>query len=325
MITLTTTDTELKPLDKERADRIVSLLDIKDVDYGDFFSGETCNFYDFYFDVLLRQKTPCAISIDWKWRPENIFSQLNESVLGDGFEIAAIKDDPNYLAFDIVYSYGVNKGNLKVNFAAPNQLLEDIEKYTTYLMGKSFAEVNFLEDSYSWLIVPDEFDEDTFMQLTGLSRAKVEPSPPLQPRYDARRPNLAPDHKQPQKIFFLPNIVYVEDDQNGYIFRYKKSDSNTTVTYNHPVWAGRVLAGQTVKEGLAIELQSEIGYTGRFDYAFAGYDSTLKDKQGNDVHRYKLTVFVYDKSFDDTTQSGYTIELQKIAGFNTKLFPLYTN
>lgn len=161
------------------------------------------------------------------------------------------------------------------------------------------------------------------MSITGLERTKPGVIASPQPRYDARHPNLAPDYKRSQKIFFLPNIIYVEDDQNGYFFRYKKSDSNATVTYNHPVWAGRILPGQTVKEGIAVELESELGYAGRFDYAFAGYESTLKDKQGKDVHRYRLTILLYDKSFSDTTRSGYEIDLQKMTGFSTGLLPLY--
>jgi hypothetical protein len=80
---------------------------------------------------------------------------------------------------------------------------------------------------------------------------------------------------------------------------------------------------QTVKEGIAVELESELGYAGRFDYAFAGYESTLKDKQGKDVHRYRLTILLYDKSFSDTTRSGYEIDLQKMTGFSIGLLPLY--
>jgi hypothetical protein len=330
MISLTTTvETELKQLDKDKASILWGLLGLTIApEYDDFFDGTNPQYYasdswdfcGFFYDVLLEKNTPCVVHFDWKWHPDDVFWQLKQNLPAYDIELLEAKDDPDYLAYEVSYRVGKNTANIKVNFSEPNQLLNDISRW---LPDKQFIDLNFGEDSYSWLIVPATFDTERFLEITGLKRTDERASLPLQPRYDARHPNLALDYKQPRKIFFLPNIIYVEDDQNGYFFRYKKSGSNATVTYNHPVWAGRVLPGQTVKEGIAVELESELGYTGRFDYAFAGYENTIKHKQGKDVHRYRLTVLLYDKSFSDTTRSGYKIDLQKMPGFSISLLPLY--
>ena len=325
MITLTTQDAALQSIDKDTADRIVALLGLSDVDYGDFFSARTCDFYDFYFDVLLEQKISCAIHTDWKWQPEHIFSQLNMSTLGNGIEIIAIKDNPDYLAFDITYVYESNEASIKVSHSEPNRLIENIEHHSSRLMGRSFVEIDFSEDSFSWLIVPEPFDVELFMHLTGLQASQNRPTLPPQPRSDSRHPNLATDYQQPQKIFFLPTIIYVENGVSAYMVQYRNQVESSQFNKERSsellahVWAGRVLPGQTVKEGIASELKEELSYVGRFDYVFAGYESTLKDKQGKDVHRYNLTIILYDRAFADTTKGGYIIELQKINDFDIDL------
>jgi hypothetical protein len=329
MIILMIAETRLKSLDKDKANIVSELLGLKHPpDYSDFFDAanpqyntdDPRDFYHFFYDVLVEQNALCAINFDWKWHPDDVFWQLKEYLPTYDIELLETKDDPDYLAYEIAYRIGASTATIKVNFSEPNQLLNDISRW---LPDKQFVDLNFGEDSYSWLIVPKTFDAERFLEVTGLKRTGESAGLPLQPRYDARHPNLTLDYKQPKKLFFLPKIIYVEDDQNGYFFRYKKSDSTAIVTYNHPVWAGRILAGQTVKEGIAVELESELGYTGRFDYAFVGYESTIKDKQGKDVHRYWLTVLLYDKSFSDTTRSGYKIDLQKMTGFDIDLLPLY--
>lgn len=327
MIALTIVDTKLKPLDKDKADIISELIGLKNPpDYGDFFAAtnpqydtdDPRDFYDFFYDVLVGQDAPCTINFDWKWRPDDVFWQLKQYLPTYDIELLDTKDDPDYLAYEVTYRVNENTASINVNFSEPNQLVSGISKW---LPDKQFVGLNFGEDSYSWLIVPKTFDTERFLEVTGLKRTEERAGLPLQPRYDVRHPNLAPDYKQPRKIFFLPNIIYVEDNQNGYFFRYKRPGSDEVF---NQVWAGRILAGQTAKEGMAVELESELGYTGRFDYAFAGCESTLKDKQGEDVHRYRLTVLLYDKSFSDMTQSGYKINLQKMTGFNINTFAWYT-
>ena len=271
MITLTVANTELKTLDREKADKLVSLLGLKDVEYGEFFSEETCDFYNFYFDVLFEQKTPCAVHTDWKWHPEDIFFQLNKSVLGDGLEVTAIKDEPGYRAFEVAYLYGANKGGLKVGLAEPSRLLEDIKKNTTYLAGRAFVEIDFLEDSYSWLIVPDKFDEDIFMQLTGLSRAKSEQEAAPYPH----QLDINQTDRQTKKIFFKP-VVQVISGNSGRIL---ESD-----------WAGRVVPGQTLREGIAAELKAVYDYSGAFEFSDIHFLDWAKDNKGNDVQRYGIHI-----------------------------------
>lgn len=313
---------QLSPLDEVKILELATIIGMNRPPkyYREFCENTDNTFYEFFYELLIDQDARCAFELDWKWHPSDVFGHLEQYFHALDVKLVNIGEDPDYRIYDVKYSVGDKTYIAQVDDYQPSHLLSDIENH---LGGKRIISIHFGEDSYAYLIVSNDLDVERFMSITGLERTKPGVIASPQPRYDTRHPNLALNYKQPQKIFFLPNIIYVEDDRNGYFFCYKKSDSNATVTYNHPVWAGRVLPGQTVKEGIAFELESELGYRGRFDYAFAGYESTIKDKQGKDVHRYKLTILLYDKSFSDTTRSGYKVDLQKMTGFSTGLLPLY--
>ena len=313
---------QLNPLDEVKVLELATMIGLirPPKYYREFCEKDDNTFYEFFYESLIDQAARCAFELDWKWHPSDVFGHLEQYFPAIDVKLVDVEEDPDYMIYDVKYSAGDKTYIASVDDYQPSHLLSHIERL---LDGKQFLGIHFGEDSYAYLIVPKDFDIEKFMSITGLERTQPGIVASPRPRYDVHHPNLKKDFRQPQKLFFLPTIMYIEDDQNGYFFRYKKSGSNATVTYNHPVWAGRVLPGQTVKEGIAVELESELGYTGRFDYAFAGYENTIKDKQGKDVHRYRLTVLLYDKSFSDTTRSGYKIDLQKMPGFSIGLLPLY--
>lgn len=101
--------------------------------------------------------------------------------------------------------------------------------------------------------------------------------------YDApggRKLSINMDGKQTTKIFFEPRVQVVGKDG----------------TKNLPEnWAGRILPGQTIKEGIAAELKEVYGYLGRFDYSKIYFKEYAKDRNGNNIERYAVTVALLPK------------------------------
>ena len=276
------------------------------------------DFYGLFYDLLIDQSVPCAFELDWKWDPDDVFKHFERFFQEIDIKPINIWEDSDYQLYDIEYSVGDKSYTANVEDNQPSHLLSDIEKR---LDDKQFIYINFGEDSYAYLIVSQDFDVERLIDITGLEPAKREITALPQPRYDIRHPNLKKDFKQPEKIFFVPTIICVEDSHTASRVLYRQtSSSNGESRASSQVWAGRILAGQAAYDGIAAELKEELDYAGRFDYTFAGYDGTFKDKKGKDVHRYSLGIFLYDKPFPGYTKGGYAIELQKMTGFDINLF-----
>jgi hypothetical protein len=86
------------------------------------------------------------------------------------------------------------------------------------------------------------------------------------------------DGPQAAKIFFVPRIQLVAPEGAQEV----KID-----------WAGRVMPGQTVAEGIADELKENFGYDGKFEWRNAYFRDWIKDKNGQDVQRFGLLVLLY--------------------------------
>lgn len=98
--------------------------------------------------------------------------------------------------------------------------------------------------------------------------------------------NINVDGKQTTKVFFDPLILVVGEG------------GTKTLPQN---WAGRILPGQAIKEGIAAELKDVYGYTGRFNYENICFRDYAKDRKGNDIERYAITITLFP-SHDDTLQ-----------------------
>lgn len=83
---------------------------------------------------------------------------------------------------------------------------------------------------------------------------------------------------QATKIFFVPRIQIVGAEGAQEV----KVD-----------WAGRVMPGQTVSEGIAAELQESFGYSGKFEWRSPYFRDLTKDKSGKDIQRFGLLVLLY--------------------------------
>jgi hypothetical protein len=89
--------------------------------------------------------------------------------------------------------------------------------------------------------------------------------------------------KQTVKIFFKPQIQVVTTAGGREL---------------EAGWAGRVLPGQTLKEGIAAELQEVYGYTGRFEFWNLYFLDYAKDKTGQDIERYGMYITLYPSESD---------------------------
>lgn len=289
-------DSSSVDLNASAAQAIFTLLGVNNPpDVHEFLENpdEDPDFYAFFFDVLVDNDIPCVIDIDWKWDPADIFWQFNLAMPEDKLVYLATDFDTTQQIYKISYQYKDKTEHIEVAYDRPGDLVTALLQY---LPGKDIVALDFGEDRYSWLIVPADFDIEAFCNTTGLTtdtptEEKTEPIPE----------NFTEGHRQSQKIFFTPRIIYVEQSGTGY-------------KMSNQFWSGRVLPGQTIREGIASELQQEMRYTDRFDYVYDKYIDTRKDRKGRDIKRYQVTVYLYDRTFQSRMAGGADIRLTKITG-----------
>lgn len=138
--------------------------------------------------------------------------------------------------------------------------------------------------------VEDLFEEDTTNTFLQRVRAVASANVKLQD-YRARRTlydgpggkelSICRDGRQTTKIFFDPLILVAGQG------------ATKTLPQN---WAGRILPGQTIKEGIAAELKEVYGYTGRFTYENIYFREYAKDRKGSNIERYAVTITLFPSS-----------------------------
>ncbi len=292
MITLF--DAAQKDLSQDDIQKIFELLKINPApDITDFLNDPNLDddekdFHNFFFDVLVENNIPCAIEIDWKWEPDDLFWQLERYF--PTLKLTHNEWIPSDSCYQINYMLHGKSEAVEVAFDNPDGLFESLSHHLT---DCKFIALNFLEDGYAWLIIPNDFNIELFCTLTGLVTEKPAPTREEAPK------NFGEGYKQTEKLFFKPTIFYIDESQIGY-------------TMPGQLWAGRILPGQTIREGIATELKMELNYTGRFDYSYDGFEGTFKDRKGHDIKRYRLTVHLFDKTFQSKMAGGADIRLQKI-------------
>jgi hypothetical protein len=254
------------------------------------------DFHSFFFEVLVEKEIPCVVDVDWKWEPEDLIRQIAPQFPDGDLKFIESSLDENEV-YMIVYQLGPTTETLHVGFDEPGTILEVL---ANGMDDKKFIALDFLEDRYSWLITPKSFYTEAFCVLTGATIAQKEPvSAEDVPEF------FTEDHKLPEKIFFSPSIMYVDNGQMGY-------------EMPNQVWSGRVLPGQTVREGIATELMKELGYSGRFDYTYEGYRGAFPDRKGRSIKKYAIDVYLYDKNFQSKMAGEGDIKLRRIIN---KKFP----
>lgn len=90
-----------------------------------------------------------------------------------------------------------------------------------------------------------------------------------------------------RKIFFVPSIFFEKDHC---LYRLTGDADN---------WVGRILPGQTIKEGVAQELKETIGYSGLFRCTV--FRDTTSHKDGNLIERYKVDIDLLDEIPNNVT------------------------
>jgi|GEM_PF-4780637 len=85
------------------------------------------------------------------------------------------------------------------------------------------------------------------------------------------------------KLFFVPTINFRRDWRQY------------TLTGESAEWAGRIMPGQTVHEGIAQELHDALGYDGTFSYGKLELRDTVKDKKGAAIQRYDVAITLRDE------------------------------
>lgn len=109
--------------------------------------------------------------------------------------------------------------------------------------------------------------------------------------------------KLTEKIFFWPEIF---TEVNGKAERLLYVDTNE----DYANWAGRILPGQTIEEGIATELADTLHYKGNFEYKIWGPVDEALDKKGQKIKRYKIRIKLLDKLSSTKTKFGWDIVLK---------------
>jgi hypothetical protein len=276
-------------ISKNSIDTTLELLEVSPAPNSDQFLSNPESertFYDFFFEVLVENDISCALTLDWKWEPDDLFWQLERHLSKEVISLNNSESISAKLYRIEILIYGKPQ-TLLISINNPHWLLDELSRQ---LKNTRFIDVVSPEDHYSWLITPKHLDIDRLRSLTGLTTKKLKTETPK---------SFAEGYRQSEKLFFSPTIIYVDKSQVGY-------------EMPGQVWAGRILPAQTIKEGIATELKEELNYTGRFSYSYDGFEGLFKDRKGRDIKRYRLTICLFDKTFHSKMAGETDIRLERI-------------
>lgn len=108
------------------------------------------------------------------------------------------------------------------------------------------------------------------------------------------------------KEFFVPTISIIEDGVS-YSLDYENSNSGEV---EHDIWATRVMSGETYELVLQRELNSILGYTGRFQVApIKSLLDQVPDNSGAMINRYSIQVNLLDQLDASKEVSGHRLKL----------------
>lgn len=293
-------DNVSKQLTRADINTIFDLLMINDRPNVDDFlanEGSERTFYELFFEVLRDKNVPVAIDIDWRWEPGDIFWQVNDALPEQDFHFDEVTGQMmdydksgNAKSWYIEWLQQGKERAFTVDFAHPDQLFVAFEKL---MPDHQFIAINFFEDRYSWLVAPKYFNGSKFCELTGCTVSSIidelnaEPTKPLK-----------------HKIFFYPTqIVQTTDAATSLVYCVNPEKDEVIL------WAGRILPGQTIKEGIASELKEMLGYSGDFSYEVQSLRDKIPDKRGVEIERYNVHLNLYDEVVAQTNVHGNNILL----------------
>ncbi len=153
---------KMTPQDIAQLSRIIG-IDANDyIEQMESGNREDVLFSDFFLDYLVDNGN-VAVGIDWKWEPDDIVSQLKHMLVEHTFKLAK-NETQDGTSFDIELEIDGHKKTLHLSLDEPDLLLETVNKV---LESKQFIAVDFDDDSYNWLLVPNDFSPEFFAELSG--------------------------------------------------------------------------------------------------------------------------------------------------------------
>lgn len=133
MITLF--DAAQKELSQDDIQKIFELLKINPApDITDFLNDPNLDddekdFHNFFFDVLVENNIPCAIEIDWKWEPDDLFWQLERYF--PTLKLTHNEWIPSDSCYQINYMLHGKSEAVEVAFDNPDGLFESLSHHLT--------------------------------------------------------------------------------------------------------------------------------------------------------------------------------------------------
>lgn len=217
-----------------------------------FNSQDPHDFYSLFYESLLVDR---AINIDWRWAPEDIVGQITYLLPKHGIELVSsneIKAQDGEITYKIEFKLDNHHYKLEVPFEEPGAMFDFLNKL---IHPHQFIALDTKSDEYCWLLISDSFDISELCKIAGLRRSSTE----KQSKAVAENANIKLEGKQSVKLFFKPTIYLYKNGQR-YVVKYKYPN-----VAGYGTWAGRILPGQTIHEGVAAELRKELNYFGPFE------------------------------------------------------------
>ena len=196
--------------------------------------------------------------------------------------------DPQILADKYVDSHGFDIKVIQtlLDLGAKvdaEKLIENLLNDEDYLIENFYTEKNI-----EVLKLTGASDESIHRLLKRISELTIEDEMATYGGPYPEKLDINESGAQTTKIFFVPQIQ-VMSPRGGYELEVD--------------WAGRVLPGQTINDGIATGIKEVYGYTGKFEWRSPYFKDWTKDNQGNDIQRFGLYITLYPSGTDQLPYS----------------------
>ncbi|MCA9388422.1 hypothetical protein KC644_01510 [Candidatus Berkelbacteria bacterium] len=287
-------DLNFKVLSTTDVKKIEDYLGYKIVlpDNFDTLDNNAPTFSTLLYEVLGDAINQKVVFTDWKWSPEDILKQIsrifpNSQIKFTSEKLADEQDNPQY---KIKYSIGSDQFEETIDFKALSDWVKKLDQKINSNTNQQLIEVDTGADHYLWFVAKKSFSLKEFEKLII--------------NLDEELQNF--DLKVKKKIFFVP-IIFQQRKGKLHKLYYENNGWFPTL------FAGRVTRGQSVRQGIRHELETNFNYPGKFLIKNLYIRDTVPDKEGVLTQRYTIEIELQD-NLDETKchPLGMTVKLFEV-------------
>lgn len=227
-----------------------SLLELIGLDKNLKLDAFTLGSDDYTFYEFFYDSVPNCIIFDWKWSVQRTIDEVVKKIEKIEPKIPDVRH-----IFNAVKPESYSSGS-------PDILFEELNQHSK---GMQFIHIDLGDDTYYYLAAPRNIDLNVLCSITGLQVLSQTSQAPVLTTNDINK-------VQTKKIFFAPI-------QNG--------EAGSSQSFN---WYGRILPGQTIREGVAEELRNAESFRGSFSIESIEFKDFDTDNHGKQIPRYWIKI-----------------------------------